>query len=124
MQLEEAPKDEQYQANFVCTYQLVEDPDESEILYQIQFLQAFNLETFVDKQINDLTEILYQKFGSNQNVTKLMSLQNKFDDKEIKFRLCFSYDTFYVLHRILCASINNETLLENEIDNLFNKIDI
>ena len=124
LQSEEILSCEQYQANFVCTYQFVEDPDESEILYQIQFLQAFNLEIFVDKPINDITNALYKKFESNKNITKLMSFQNKFDDKEIKFRLCFSYDSFYVLHRILCALINNETLLENEIDKLFNKLDI
>jgi hypothetical protein len=124
MQLDESLKCEEYQTNFICTYHLVSDQDDSEALYQVQFLQAFNLETFVDKPINDITIALYKKFESNKIITKLMSFQNKFDDKELKFRLCFSYDTFYILHRILCSLIKNETLLENEINNLFNKIEI
>ena len=34
-----------YITDFICTYQYI-DNEESELLYQIQLLQAFNLNTF------------------------------------------------------------------------------
>jgi len=123
-QIEKATEPNNYQIDFVCTYQLITDEEEAEILYQTQFLQAFNLEVFDDKTINSITDKLYKKFGTSELIVKLMSYYDSYWDAEIRFRLCFSYGTFYVIHRILCALILEEKLPENTIDILFNKIKI
>lgn len=119
---EKITKLEQYQTDFVCTYQLITESDESEILYQTQFLQAFNLERFDDTIINNITEDLFKNFGNNEYIQKLISYYDSFKDKQIQFRLCFSYGSFYVLHRILCAEITNKQLTKDVVDNLFNKL--
>ena len=31
----------EYDSSFLCTYQHIEDPDESDLCYKMQFLQAF-----------------------------------------------------------------------------------
>ena len=122
MQQEETDETTQYKTDFVCTYQLVTSPDEAEILYQVQFLQAFNLELFNDTIINNITKDLYKNFGTNELIVKLMSLYDSFWDTEIRFRLCFSYGTFHVLHRILCALLTSEQLTEDVVNDLFNKL--
>jgi hypothetical protein len=113
----------EYQSDFVCTYHLI-DSDEGELLYQKQFLQAFNLERFDDNQINRITDELYKKFGTNELILKLMAQYNNFDNTEIRFRLCFSYGTFHVIHRLLCALIIEEQLTETVVNTLFNKITV
>ena len=47
-----------YQTDFCCTYYLLKDEKEEgiELLYQLQLLQAFNLNLFDDKVINDMTK--------------------------------------------------------------------
>lgn len=121
---EKITKLEQYQTDFVCTYQLIADPDESEILYQTQFLQAFNLDKFEDDTIIGITEELYKNFQNNEHILKLMSYYDSFQEKEIQFRLCFSYGSFHVMHRILCALITKKELTKEIADNLLNKLSI
>ena len=123
-QIEEICTTKQYQTDFVCTYQLVKDPDEAEILYQIQFLQAFSLAAFDDTIINNISEELFKKFARNEHILRLMSYYDNYWNADIRFRLCFSYSSFHVIHRILCALITEEPLTENMLDNLFNKLSI
>jgi len=94
-----------YITDFVCTYNLIEDSDESNLLYQIQFLQAFNLVSFDDKIINKITEDLYEKYKNNAEILKLMESTNTYiiDDKLTLFMMCFGYDTFHLIHSILCS---------------------
>jgi hypothetical protein len=121
-QIEKTAKVDQYQTDFVCTYQLITESDESEILYQTQFLQAFNLERFDDTIINNITEDLFKNFENNEYIQKLMAYYDSFQKKEIQFRLCFSYGSFHVMHRILCAELTNKQLTKDVVDNLFNKL--
>jgi len=121
---EKITKLEQYQTDFVCTYHLIKDLDESEILYQTQFLQAFNLDKFEDDTIIGITEELYKNFQNNEHILKLMSYYDSFQEKEIQFRLCFSYGSFHVMHRILSALITKKELTKEIADNLLNKLSI
>jgi len=123
-QIEESDETKQYQTDFVCTYHLLANADEAEVLYQMQFLQAFNLATFNDTVINSITEELFKNFGTNELIVKLMSLFDSFWDAEIRFRLCFSYGSFHALHRILCALITDEKLEEDTVENLFSRISV
>ena len=114
-----------YNVDFVCTYQLIDDDnDDAEILYQTQLLQAFNLERFDDNQINTIKDKIYKKFRTNELILKLMTQYNSFENTEIQFRLCFSFGTFHVIHRLLCALITEEQLTETVINTLFNKITV
>ena len=63
-----------YKTDFICTYQKIDDSDDSNdsndstILYQIQFLQAFDLLEFNDNIINKITESLYERYKDSNAI--------------------------------------------------------
>tara|TARA_Y100000591_G_C21765169_1_gene662407 strand:- start:871 stop:1236 length:366 start_codon:yes stop_codon:yes gene_type:complete len=113
-----------YITDFVCTYHLEEDLEDSNLLYRIQLMQAFienisNSENTMDEAFNIIDKqikILFNKYGSNKIINKIM---DKYPNhkKEIQFQMCFSYSTFYIIHKILCGLINN-----NLDEDKYNKI--
>ena len=119
-----------YITDFVCTYHLIEDLDDSDMLYKTQLMQAFiqdisNSEINIDdafEKIDKMTEILYKKYNTNQLIIQLMDKYPKYD-REIQFQMCFSYYSFYIMHKILCGIINNN-LEEDICKDLINKLNI
>ena len=120
----------EYITDFVCTYHLIEDLDYSDMLYKTQLMQAFiqdisnseiNIDSAFDK-IDKQTEILFKKYNTNKLVIMLMDKYPKYD-REIQFQMCFSYYSFYIMHKILCGIINNN-LEEDICKNLINKLNI
>ena len=110
-----------YKTDFVCTYKLMDNNEDSLILYQLQFLQAFNLLTFSDDIINCTTEKLYEKYKDNTYIGKLIERAKKtmsLTNDLVLFKSYFGYDTFYLFHSILCSLINNKSV-KTEI---FNKL--
>lgn len=119
-----------YITDFVCTYHLIEDLDDSDMLYKTQLMQAFiqdtsnseiNIDSAFDK-IDKQTEILFKKYNTNKLVIMLMDKYPNYD-REIQFQMCFSYYSFYVMHKILCGIIN-DNLEEDICKNLINKLNI
>lgn len=120
----------EYITDFVCTYHLIEDLDDSDMLYKTQLMQAFvqdisnseiNIDDAFDK-IDKVTEILYKKYNTNQLIIQLMDKYLNYD-RELQFQMCFSYYSFYIMHKILCGIINNN-LDEDICKNLINKLNI
>jgi hypothetical protein len=120
----------EYITDFVCTYHLIEDLDDSDMLYKTQLMQAFvqdisnseiNIDDAFDK-IDKVTEILYKKYNTNQLIIQLMDKYPNYD-RELQFQMCFSYYSFYIMHKILCGIINNN-LDEDICKNLINKLNI
>lgn len=119
-----------YITDFVCTYHLIEDLDDSDMLYKTQLMQAFiqdisNSEINIDdafEKIDKMTEILYKKYNTNRLIIQLMDKYPKYD-REIQFQMCFSYYSFYIMHKILCGIINNN-LEEDICKDLINKLNI
>jgi hypothetical protein len=120
----------EYITDFVCTYHLIEDLDYSDMLYKTQLMQAFiqdisnseiNIDDAFDK-IDKMTEILYQKYNTNRLIIQLMDKYPNYD-RELQFQMCFSYYSFYVMHKILCGIIN-DNLDEDICKNLINKLNI
>ena len=112
-----------YTTDFVCTYQLMRDEEDSLLLYQFQFLQAFNLQEFSDDIINKTTEKLYEEFKENFYIKELMNKRNKVMvvlNKLELFRSYFGYDTFNMFHILLCSLINNEKVNEENYEKLIN----
>ena len=120
-----------YVSDFVCTYKFFKDNNESEFCYKIQLLEAFNCKTFDDKIINNTTEYLYEKYKDNEYLSNIINAQlTKINlnmneesneeslDKLSCFRSLFCYNSFYLLHSILCSLINNTEILINK----YNKI--
>tara|TARA_B000000557_G_C20788373_1_gene449788 strand:+ start:21 stop:401 length:381 start_codon:yes stop_codon:yes gene_type:complete len=98
-----------YSKDFLCTYQLIEDLEEADLLYKIQFLQAFKIDNLklindeeIFSQINFTTSQLYEKYRNNKHIKLLM---NAFRCENIKeeflFAQLFSFDTFFIIHKII-----------------------
>jgi hypothetical protein len=119
-----------YITDFVCTYHLIKDLDYSDMLYKTQLMQAFipdisnseiNIDDAFDK-IDKVTEILYKKYNTNRLIIQLMDKYPNYD-RELQFQMCFSYYSFYIMHKILCGIINNN-LEEDICKDLINKLNI
>lgn len=125
-----------YTADFLCTYHLIDDPDDSDNLFRLQFLQAFNYDTNQLEQpleeyfntISLITNELYDLYKNNELIKKLIekikisnSNYNNEKDEFIIFQLCFSYSYFYIIHKILVSLINN-TNNNQEILKIINAI--
>ena len=144
----------EYSKDFLCTYHLIEDLDESDLLYKIQFFQAFKIyEKFSEgkittgedvpiyKQIvisnddnkhitgdydeifsyiNSTTEQLFEKYKNDKRVKILMDSYRsgniEYSD-EILFSQLFSFDTFFIIHKIICV----ENISQKEVIELIKK---
>lgn len=112
-----------YCTDFLCTYQLIEDADDSDNLFRVQFLQAFNADSkdsldTIFNTINITTNVLYDLYKKNEQIQNLLhtiklsnnTMSTFAGDEEnefLNFQFCFSYSYFYVTHKILCSLINN-----------------
>ena len=120
-----------YVTDFVCTYHLMDDPedaDDSDKLFKLQFLQAFNYDITnssqsLEEYFNTIaltTTKLYDLYKTNELIKKLIakvrtsnSNYNNENDDFIIFQLCFSYSYFYITHKILCLIINTNNTNNN-----------
>ena len=116
-----------YESDFVCTYTLIKDFDDSQFCYRIQLLQAFSCNKFDENIINKTTNYLYEKYKDNEYIKNIilknknkfnLDVENKEIDKLSIFRCLFSYDTFYLFHSILCSLINNTNIDVKKYNNL------
>lgn len=117
-----------YQYNFLCTYQELEDENEKDLCYKLQFLQAFGQEyenEFNDKIITDITDKLYNELKQdssfkilikklNDSIEEKVSLINLLNtsqeittsDSDI-FCFVFSFEYFHKFHREYSRYKNN-----------------
>ena len=118
-----------YNTDFLCTYQLINDSEidgtidnNSEDLYRIQLLQAFNLHVWDDNTVNNIIKILYNNYKGNKLFVDLIKCGLYYSDEDpiIGFMSLFSYDTFHLFHR--CLIDLNEGLLNKETSSYINLI--
>ena len=55
-----------YTTDFICTYKMMDCDEDKEYLYKIQMLQAFNLEEWNDKAIEQIMNDLFLKVKENE----------------------------------------------------------
>ena len=106
--------------DFICTYQLLKDYEESFMLYKVQFLQIFNIEEYDDNLINKSVENLYNKIKDNEIIKKLIANNKYYQDNLASFMLYFRYDTLYIFHKILINILNKNNI--SEYNNLYEEI--
>lgn len=119
-----------YNTTFKCTYNLLDDDDESELLYKIQFLQAFNLDDWDDNKINESLNFIETSLKSNEHGIKILSkirevmlMEENANSFEVAF-LC-SYNFFYLLHECLIdlSKSENKEISEQNFANLIKKLE-
>ncbi len=127
-----------YQTDFICTYKLMDD-EFTDDLYQIQILQAFNLEKWDDNFINTLCFDLYTILTKSDNIfrdiieraKKNIDITNIYDsiidkddedDDRIIFALLFTYDYFDLFHKCICEYMRNGKVSFQTLENLMIKL--
>jgi hypothetical protein len=125
-----------YQADFICTYKLMENEADQEDLYRIQLLQAFDLNEWDDEAINAIILDLYARVSSEfkeifekarQNETILemlaffkLSGEKRLEENDIIFKLLFKFEYFDLLHRCIVDFLLNQTIQHKYLANLLN----
>ena len=123
-----------YQADFICTYKLMDNPNDQEQLYRIQLLQAFNLNKWDDEKINRTIADLYMVLNNilkevfikarlNKNIMEMLDFlklsgEIRLDENDIIFSLLFKFEYFDLLHRCIVDYLINDTIAEKYIQNL------
>ncbi len=127
-----------YQCDFICTYKLM-DEEFTDDLYQIQILQAFNLENWDDNVINNICFELYTLLTNSdpifrtiiEKAKKNMDIKNIHDsvmdkegedDEKIIFALLFTYEYFDLFHKCICEYMRNGKVNLYTLENLMNKL--
>ena len=136
-------KDE-FSLNLVCTYPLIDNIQESNILYNVQFLQFFNIHEYnaeiIDKKIqilykfldnlNQKSEIIsiYESlYMNNSNIIDMfLSMDNTNNKYYYCLNLLFSYKYLPMLIQFLYNKVNNictKNIVKKILDYIKNDID-
>ena len=125
-----------YQADFICTYKLLEDSGDQEQMYRIQMLQAFDLNEWNDEQINttikdlflclaktDALKDIYKQARENASLMELLTLFSEEEQEavcdDIIFSLLFKFEYFDMLHRCIVDFLLNGAIHEKYATKLF-----
>jgi len=122
-----------YQADFICTYKLMDNEEDQEQLYRIQLLQAFDLTQWNDEKINTRIGELYTvvarefktifvKARENKNINQILSIFNGEIDDDIIFKTLFNFDYFDLVHRCIVDYLLNATISPKYMNNLINAL--
>lgn len=90
--------------SFLSTYNLFENNDDATLLYNIQFLQIFNLKQWDDNIINSKTFDLFNLLKNNLSILIIVH-------------------KLYINNKSFIDSLNLLNSLDNSLDNSFNSLD-
>lgn len=121
-----------YSSDFICTYKLLQGDDQDD-MYRLQFLQAFQLEKWDDREIEKKTKLLYEtikKKGSIEDIIKKLKQSDKFkfivqlvgDDEYSTFKILFMFELFDLAHKCFCDILNNGIINIDNKNILLNNI--
>ena len=110
-----------YITDFICTYKSFLEEGQSEDIYRIQFLQAFDLKTWDSAEIGSSMTELYHKIKDNKDIVVILNKANDSNDlqtyisllggkKEDIFCLLFNFELFDLAHRCFCDIINEKMI--------------
>lgn len=108
-----------YNSNFLCTYQLIDEPDLSDDLYRCQFLQGCNIKSWDGDTIHKVIQYLEQLIKQDANFNKQLEDCNM----NKSFILLLAYPYYYLTHRCICDIIQHGKVTDEHCKLLFNQID-
>ncbi len=107
-----------YNSNFLCTYQLVDEPDLSDDLYRCQFLQACNIKEWDGDTIHNVIQYLETLIKKDDVFFKCLEQNNMVN----QFMFLLAYPYFHITHRCICDIIHNKKVSQDHITSLLNEI--
>jgi len=104
---------------------MMDDDEDKNDLYRIQFLQAFDLNNFNEDILNKKLMQLYDKVKECNQLKEIIEEYSKVNQNMCKiviFAFLFSYDFFDLFHKCLIDFFNFNVILENTKNDLIQKI--
>ena len=116
-----------YNTNFLCTYRNFQEDYYSNLCYQIQMLQALNMDKYDGFILSvNIQKVYYFLQNNNEIIYILKLLKEKYrttnmvffiqDNDDALFQLLLSYDYFDIFHKCLINYI------KDKLNNDFNEI--
>ena len=108
-----------YHYDLVPTYKMIQDPDDQDTLFRIQFLQAFGItdDEYHPEIVSAVIDDLYERFRENPGIREILKLHPLFqsgaageetdtdapqpikeDNSEMIFCMMFSFQLFDLFH--------------------------
>jgi hypothetical protein len=125
--MSENPTNISYNADFICTYKLMDNDDDRNIMYQIQILQAFSMHNFDENEMSKKILHLYHELKDCNEIKEILkegvtaNPQMKMTNV-IMFMCLFSYDFFDLFHKCLIEYFTSGFILEKTKCNMIDKI--
>ena len=110
-----------YNCEFLCTYKMMDEENYKQLCYQIQILQALNLNKYDNTIITSHIEKIYYFLQNYYEIDIiLLVLKEKYKNSNISFfiennnsalfQILFSYDYFDIFHKCLCHYLRDKKL--------------
>ena len=107
-----------------CTYNNASDL-EQEDQYRIEYLNAFNLEEFDDKQINKEVDALFERLKASPVLIACMTKTAAIffsEDLQTGLMGLFAFDFFYLAHPCICDFLETGTITRENINALLSAL--
>jgi len=125
--MSENPTNISYNADFICTYKLMDNDDDRNIMYQIQILQAFSMHDFDEEDMSEKILHLYHELKECNEIQEILEEGVKANPQmnmthAIMFMCLFSYDFFDLFHKCLIEYFTSGFILEKAKCDMIDKI--
>lgn len=108
-----------YNSEFLCTYKSMNEEYYQQLCYQIQMLQALNINSYDDTMVPNHIEKIYYFLQNYYEIDIIiLALKEKYKNTSIVFfvennnsalfQLLFSYDYFDIFHKCLCHYLRDK----------------
>ena len=93
-----------YNYDLVLTYKMIEDTDDQDTLFRIQFLQAFGItnDEYHPEIVSAVIDDLYERFRENPGIREILASHplagGGGDNSEMIFCMMFSFQIFDLFH--------------------------
>ena len=109
-----------YNYDLVLTYKMIEDTDDQDTLFRIQFLQAFGItdDEYHPEIVSAVIDDLYERFRENPGIREILASHPLAgsgtgtaaggDNSEMIFCMMFSFQIFDLFHTCMRHAKHNE----------------
>ena len=113
-----------YNTLLKCIYNNANDLDQED-QYRIEYLLAFNLEEFDDKQINKEVDALFERLKKSPELATCITKSAAIffsEDLQVGLMGLFAFDFFYLAHPCICEFLETGTIAEEKINALLSAL--
>ena len=117
-----------YNYDLVPTYKMIEDPDDQDTLFRIQFLQAFGINDgeYRPEIVSAVIDDLYERFRENTGIREILEAHPLYQAKttgedgniEMIFCMMFSFQLFDLFHTCLRHAKYKEDIPQTKRDEM------